>query len=135
MRPLSLVLIPICALIAAPAEAAIGQLELEQVLEQYCQIPDQLAPLLQGVQDAPTAEQAAPKLKQLNAQIYSLAAQLKKIEAFSAQQRESLQKKFELRMRQQWGRVYDELYRIQRAQCYRHADFTYQFRTLCNILR
>lgn len=108
--------------------------DVQSAFEHYVALPDQLLPVLQSAQDAASAEKAAEPLQALLPKVYDARRELKAIPSLSPEVAAELRRRYEQRMRADWGKVYDEIFRLRAAACYQCVPFFKQFQTLCLLL-
>ena len=117
-----------------PAGGAEVPPAVAKAFEHYIALPDALVPVLREVQSAESAEAAAPKLRALLTQVLDVRREIEGIQKFDPGVEEEVHRRYEMPMRQGWGRVYDEVYRLQKVRCYENVAFFKQFQTLCMFL-
>lgn len=124
-------------LTAVPLSAAETALppHVTQGFEAYIAYPDSLLPVLESVQDTASAEAAVPSLRQQLEKLYDVRSGLQGINSLSAEQQMSIRQHYEKRMRQRWGAVYEQIFRLQNVKCYRSQNFSRMFRLLCMMLQ
>lgn len=124
-------------LTAAPLSADEASLppRVVQGFEAYIAYPDSLLPVLESVQDTASAEAAVPQLRRQLEKLYDVRSGLQGISTLSAEQQKSIKRRYETRMRQRWGAVYEQIFRLQNAECYRSRNFSQMFRLLCMMLQ
>lgn len=119
---------------AAPLGAAELTAALEAVVQRYVALPDALLPVLEAAQDKASADRAAADLQALLPRVYDTRRELREVSSLSAQQAAAVREKYEMQMRTRWGRVYHELFRLQRKHCYDSIAYFKHFQTLCMLL-
>ena len=90
--------------------------------------------MLASAKDAAGAEKAAPALQALLPRVMDSGRELKSISALSQEDSQHIRAKFERPMRGAWGKVYDEIYRLQKSRCYECVSFFRSFSILCSLL-
>lgn len=118
----------------APAGAAELPAALVGALQRYIALPDALLPVLEAAHDKPSADRAAADLQALLPRVYESRRELREIQALSPAEQEAVRKRFEMQMRTRWGRVFEQIFRLQRVHCYESIDFFKHFNTLCVML-
>lgn len=119
----------ICLLTAAAAlsaSAAPGQAlpqNITAVFDTYTALPDVLLPPLQAAKDKASADAAAPQLKAALEKLYDARAQMQAVSSLTPEQKKEVEQRYGLKMRQQWGKVYEEMFRIQKEKCFGSAEF------------
>ncbi|MFI3243037.1 MAG: hypothetical protein R3Y56_02145 [Akkermansia sp.] len=108
--------------------------EIDLIFERYCQIAQNVLPILKGVTDKATAETAAPLLKQQLVPLYLLKKDFAKIGTLPADSQQAISNKYEQKMRASWGDVYAEIYRLQKAQAFASIPFAQQLQAYCTLL-
>ncbi len=123
-------------LCAAEPAAAVSTLpaEMVQAFEAYIALPDTLEPALLAAQDKASADAAAPQLRQALEKLYDTRTQMQAVKTLTPEQSQEVQQRYALPMRRQWGRVYAQVFRLQKAQCYGSAAFAENFRLMCMML-
>lgn len=106
----------------------------EEVLSRYIKLGEELVPVLSAARDATGAEKAAPALQALLPRVMDSGRELKAVASLSEEDSRQLRAKFERPMRETWGKVYDEIYRLQRVRCYECVSFFRSFSILCSLL-
>lgn len=127
-------LIPLCICCCATAQAAIPA-DLEGAFERYIALAKELTPLLQAAKDKTTAEAAAPALYNILPKVYETRTELMKIDALSPELRTELEQKYGKTMQKEWGKVYEEIFRLEKVNCYHSLSYFKQFRALCMMLQ
>lgn len=121
-----------------PAVLAVQATALEpavqQAFERYLAIPPAVLPVLQGVKDKATADAAAPKLKEALATVYDARDALKDIKQLSEADAAEVKERYEKPMREEWGKLYQEIYRLQQVKCYNSEEFFKLFSYMCLML-
>lgn len=102
--------------------------------EQYIALPALLAPVLESATDTASADAAAPRLHEQLDAVYNAREALHGISKLSPEQLSYVQTRYARRMREEWARVYDAIFRIQKAQCYHSVPFTKEFGNLNMML-
>lgn len=133
MRALLFIPALFALLSAAPLAAAeTGELpaDVARVFDNYTGFPDVLLPPLQAAKNKATADAAAPQLRAALQQLYDLRTQLKSITELSDAQKATIEQRYSRRMREQWGKVYGEINRLQQAKCFYSGEYSELFRAL-----
>ncbi len=107
---------------------------LEDVFARYIKLGEELAPVLAAAKDATSAEKAASALKDMLPRVIDTGREIKAISSLNAEETKELLAKFEKPMRTAWGKVFDEIYRLQKTQCYGSVSFFSPFSILCSLL-
>ncbi len=118
---------------ASMVQASIPR-EVDQAFATYTAIPATLVPVLEKVVDRKSAETAAPKLRTELVTLYKNRSELEKIQTLSPAVKAEVLQKYEMDMRRSWGQVYEQIFRLQKAQCYGSVNFYREFQTLCMML-
>lgn len=118
---------------ASMVQASIPR-EVDQAFATYTAIPATLVPVLEKVVDRKSAETAAPKLRTELITLYKNRSELEKIQTLSPAVKAEVLQKYEMDMRRSWGQVYEQIFRLQKAQCYGSVNFYREFQTLCMML-
>lgn len=101
--------------------------EVQTAFDAYCALPGKLLPVLESVQDKASADAAAPKLHAALDKIYVTRDAMQKVSALTPAQSAHVQKQYAAKMRQDWGRVYEQIFRLRKAQCYGSIAFVNEF--------
>lgn len=104
------------------------------LFDSYVKLPDTLVPVLRSAHDKASATAAAPKLRAELEKLYDVRESLKKVSSLTPQQNELVRNRYEQAMREQWGKVYSEIFRLRREKCYDSAEFTRLYRLMCMML-
>jgi hypothetical protein len=115
-------------------QAAVSS-EMEQLFENYISLATELAPVLESATDKQSAENAAAPLYNLLPKVYDMRTALQNIENLTPEEATELQQKYANRMQTEWGKVYEHIFRIEKANCYQSLAFFKQFRALCMMLK
>lgn len=107
---------------------------LEATLRRYVDLPDALLPVLEAARDKQSADAAAPELQALLPRVYQARNELAEVRELSPAQSQTVRQRYEMQMRTRWGRVYEHIFRLQRARCYESVPFFKHFNTLCLLL-
>ncbi|MBQ3143004.1 MAG: hypothetical protein IJB89_00635 [Akkermansia sp.] len=107
---------------------------ITNLFDSYVKLPDSLVPVLRSVNDKDGATAAAPKLRAELEKLYAIRESLRKVSSLTPQQNELVRNRYERAMREQWGKVYTEMFRLQREKCYGSAEFTRLYRIMCMML-
>lgn len=115
-------------------EAAVSK-DVEQIFEQYIALAGKLTPILSSAKDKATAESAAVQLYDLLPEVYDLRTELQKIERLTPEEEAELQRKYGKKMQTEWGKTYEQIFRLEKENCYHSTAFFKQFRALCMMLK
>ena len=85
--------------------------------------------------DKATAESAAVQLYDLLPEVYDLRTELQKIERLTPEEEAELQRKYGKKMQTEWGKAYEQIFRLEKENCYHSTAFFKQFRALCMMLK
>ncbi len=107
---------------------------ITNLFDSYVKLPDSLVPVLRSVNDKDGATAAAPKLREELEKLYAIRESLRKVSSLTPRQNELVRNRYEQAMREQWGKVYTEMFRLQREKCYGSAEFTRLYRIMCMML-
>lgn len=107
---------------------------ITNLFDSYVKLPDSLVPVLRSVNDKDGATAAAPKLRAELEKLYAIRESLRKVSSLTPRQNELVRNRYEQAMREQWGKVYTEMFRLQREKCYGSAEFTRLYRIMCMML-
>ncbi len=105
-----------------------------ELFEAYIALPDTLVPVLKSATDKQTANNATPLLREELKKLYSIRESLQKITNLTPRQNELVRKRYEKDMRERWGNVYTEMFRLQQNRCYEAAEFARVYKIMCLML-
>ncbi len=105
-----------------------------QAFERYMAVPTAMLPVLQKVKDKATADAAVPELQKAMAAIYDARNALQDIKQLSEADTAEVKERFEKPMREEWGKLYREIFRLQQAKCYESEEFFKLFNYMCLML-
>lgn len=113
------------AVLCLPAAAQEQSLppHITTVFDTYTALPDVLLPPLRAAKDKASADAAAPQLKAALEKLYDARTQMQTLTSLTPGEKAEVEKRYGLKMRQQWGKVYEEMFRIQKEQCFGSAEF------------
>lgn len=101
--------------------------EVKTAFDAYCALPGKLLPVLESVQDKASADAAAPKLHAALDDIYTAREAMQKVSRLTPEQNAAVQQQYAPQMRQEWGRVYEQIFRLRKAQCFGSIAFVNEF--------
>lgn len=120
---------------AAPIVAASNlPSEWEKAFDEYCKLPSKIVPVLEQVKDRKTADEAAPKIRSLLQDVYNVCNAIRSIRQISEQQSTEIRNRYEQTMRNEWGKVYQHIFRLQQEQCFESLSFNKEFQLFCLML-
>lgn len=108
--------------------------EIDCIFQRYCQMADDLLPILKSATDQASAEEAAPLLSKQMLTLYELKKEFAKLDTLPDELKSAISKKYELPMRKSMGDVYAEIYRLQKAQCFGNINFAKALQVYCTLL-
>lgn len=135
MKPLcfcALCLVAPAGIYAAPATELPPAVQL--AFEDYTALPDRIVPHLKNVRDRASADAAAPQLHQALSSIYITREKLHRMPRLTPAQNQLVRQKYSQRMRENWGKLYAEISRLQNEKCYQSAPFAETFHLLCMMI-
>ena len=121
------------ALLPGLIQGAIPQ-QIDSAFAHYSALPSTLVPILESVTDRESADAAAPRLNAVLPRVYDARTELSTINSLPPQVRREVLQKYEQSMRENWGKLYEQLFRLQQARCYNSLAFFRQFHALCAML-
>ncbi len=121
------------ALLPSIIQGAIPQ-EIDSAFAHYTALPNTLVPILESVTDRESADAAAPRLNAVLPRVYDARTELTAITSLPPQVRQEVLQKYEQAMRENWGKLYEQLFRLQQVRCYNSLSFFRQFHALCAML-
>lgn len=126
-------------LVPATAESTTEQNSLPahigQAFEDYIAYPGELVPILASVQNQETADAAVVPLRRQLEKLYDLKSGIQGIQSLTPSQQVLVKTLYERRMREQWGEVFKQIFRLQTEKCYQSREFSRMFRVLCMMLQ
>lgn len=122
------------SLSAAVCAAEALSAELTEAMESYCELPAKLLPALSAARDTDSADAAAVELRKLLPEVYRVCDRVRRIDSLTAEQSRIIRERYEKRMRTEWGKVYEHIFRLQHEQCYYSSAFNDAFQTLIMML-
>lgn len=120
-------------IVAGVVQAAIPA-NVEQAFEMYCSVPNELVPILEKVTDKESADAAAPALLKVLPKLYDVRTALSSIDKMSPEVEAEVRKKYAAQMQRNWGKLYEQIFRLQQVDCYKSPAFFKQFYVLCMML-
>ncbi len=105
-----------------------------KAFDTYTALPGKLVPILQNAKDQASADATAPALTKALSDIYEARELIHKLPRLTARQNQAVRLKYAQRMREEWGRMYEEITRVRNARCYQSADFAKAFRLMCMMI-
>lgn len=105
-----------------------------ELFEAYIALPDTLVPVLKSAKDKQSAAAAAPGLLEELKKLYGVREALQKVSSLSPRQSELVREKYEKPMRERWGAVYAEMFRLQKNRCYGSEEFSKMYKIMCLML-
>lgn len=123
----------VCPLLFAVAHAAIPA-GIDRAFSDFTALPVELLPVLEGVTDRDSAEKATEKLNNLLPKVYDARTAIQRISTLPADVKAEVIKKYGKDMQTNWGKVYEQIFRLQQVRCYNSLSFFKQFHALCMML-
>ena len=108
--------------------------QITEAFDAYVALPQSLVPVLKSASDKQSADAAAVRLLPELKKLYGIRDALRKVNALTPQQNEVIRRKYERDMREQWGLVYTEMFRLQQNRCYGSNDFAKLYKLMCLLL-
>ena len=105
-----------------------------QEFERYIALGDELSLLLEKAQDKRSAETLAGELQGVLLRVDESRLEMRAITNLTEAQSRHIREKYEKRMRTSWGKVYDQIYRLQKSRCYDSVALLKPFSILCSFL-
>ena len=119
----------VCAAPAAELPAAVNK-----AFADYTALPGKLITVLQKVRDKDSADAAAPELRAALSAIYEARDQLHNMPRLTAAQNEQVRRQYGQRMREEWGRMYEQIERLRQARCFQSVPLAREFRLMCMMI-
>ncbi len=107
---------------------------VDEAFAGYAALPSTLVPILAEAKDKASADAAAPKLFEALTAVYDARSALHRIPSLGERETQLVQQKYEARLRSEWGKLFEHIYRLQKAKCYGSLPLFKQFQTLCLML-
>lgn len=127
--------IPIIACVAMSQTQAEISPAHETAMNEYISLADSLLPVLASVKDTETADAAAPALSAMLPTMIEVREKINKLPPLQDADKSELERRYAMKMRNQWGEVFREIFRLQSAQCFNSASFRDAFTSACIVLR
>ena len=108
--------------------------EYDAAFERYIALGDELSLLLEKAQDRRSAETLAGELQGVLLRVDESRLEMRSITNLTETQSRHIREKYEKRMRTSWGKVYDQIYRLQKSRCYDSVALLKPFSILCSFL-
>ncbi len=108
--------------------------QVDEAFSAYAALPAKLVPILSEATDTASADAAAPRLLEVLPAVYDARSALHRIPSLSAAETHLVQQKYEVTLRREWGKLFEQIYRLQKVRCYESRAFFKQFQTLCLML-
>ncbi len=107
---------------------------VDEAFAEYAALPAKLIPILEEAKDRESADTAAPKLFAALPAVYDARTALHRISNLGERETKLVQQKYETLLRREWGKLFEHIYRLQKAKSYGSIPFFKQFQTLCLML-
>lgn len=107
---------------------------ISAVFERYICLGEDLGNVLAKVKDKQSAETAAPELQAMLVRVGESRREINDISSLTPELESEVTSRYERRMRETWGRVFDCIYWLQRVRCYECVSFFRSFSLLCSLL-
>lgn len=120
-------------LLLAVAHAAIPA-GIDRAFSDFTALPAELLPVLEGITDRDSAENATEKLNNLLPKVYDARTAMQRITTLPADVKAEIISKYGKEMQANWGKVYEQIFRLQQVRCYNSLSFFKQFHALCMML-
>lgn len=121
-----------CPVFAAPIPALPDN--VEEAFKSYIGLPGLLVPIMQKAQDKTSADAAAEPLHKSLPAVYEAREKLHRMPRLTPEQTQQIRQKYALQMRKEWGRMYEEISRLQKERCYQSAALAEVFHLLCMMI-
>ncbi len=129
----TLLCVPTLLVLSLEARAA----ELSQYdhhIKSYIDFGNECSALLEKVKSKESADSSAPELQKLSLRFAEIRKQFNALDVIPDASRDELFTRYEMPLRQSWGKVYSEIFRIQKEQSYGSNDFVKAFQVFCQLL-
>lgn len=108
--------------------------KITTAFDSYIAAAEEIAPILEKVQDKASADSASAPMKKAMLSLYHAHNNMQAIEQLSPAQNEQIRKQYEQPMREKWGKVYEQIFRISKAKCYQSPSFSKHFHVMCMMM-
>ncbi len=126
------ILLPLL-LVPGIVQAQAVDAKVDEAFARYAALPAMLIPILKEAVDKESADAAAPKLLEALPAVYDARSSLHNLR-LDEQQTRLVRQKYGERMQREWGKLFEQIYRLQGVACYGSIPFFKQFQTLCMML-
>ncbi len=133
MNLTTLLCVPSLLVLSSEARAA-EQSPYDHHIQSYIDFGNECSALLEKVTSKESAQSSVIELQKLSLRFTEIRKQLNALDVIPDENRDALFTKFEMPLRQAWGKVYSEIFRIQKAQSYGCNDFVKAFQVFCQLL-
>ncbi len=116
------------------AEVAAASHELDSLMADYIKVAEDITTLLLKVDSRESATAQSEELGKLVLRLDDIRKKLEKIPPLAEAEGEPIRQKYEQEMRVAWGKLYQEIFRIQKKQCFGSQPFLEQFQVFCQLL-
>ncbi len=120
-------------LLLVVSQAAIPE-GIDRAFADFTVLPTELLPVLESVTDRESAENATEKLNNLLPKVYDARTSIQRIPSLPPAVKEEIVSKYGKDMQTNWGKVYEQIFRLQQVRCYNSLSFFKQFHALCMML-
>ena len=127
------VAITVFPLVLTVAYAAIPA-GIDRAFSDFTALPEELLPVLEAVTDRESADNATEELNNLLPKVYDARTAMLRISSLPPAVKNEVIKKYGKDMQANWGKVYEQIFRLQQARCYNSLSFFKQFHALCMML-
>ncbi len=118
----------------APGSEPVLPEHIATAFEKYTAAPGSLVPILKGVTDKASADAAAPRLREALVSVYEARSALHDIKRLTKEQSQIVQERYALKMRQEWGLLYEQIARLRKARCYQSREFAQSYQIMCMLI-
>ncbi len=116
------------------AEEAAASHELDSLLADYIKIAEDLTAILLQVDSRESATAHSQELAKIVVRLDKVRQRFEKIPPLADAEGQPIRQKYEQKMRVAWGKLYTEIFRIQKKQCFGSQPFLEQFQVFCQLL-
>lgn len=107
---------------------------IDRAFSDFTALPGELLPVLEEVNDRESADNAAEKLNNLLPKVYDARTAMQRITSLPEDVKGEVIRKYGKDMQTNWGKVYEQIFRLQQVRCYNSLSFFKQFHALCMML-
>lgn len=108
--------------------------KIDAVFSRYIQLGKDLTEVLDKVKDKKSAAENTAALQEILPRVGEIRREIGSIDKLRPEDAKEVSAKYERSMRETWGNVFANIYRLQRERCYEEIPFFRAFSILCSLL-